>query len=133
MVQVVHELDVLRAIELSLQKGKRGVYNIRGPGELPLSKAFQRLGKRPMFWPEGVAQRAINSLWHSRLVNFPAPEIDHIRYLCMVDDSKARRELGYRHDSDMERTLAVGRRRVVSRSSRGASTRVLEHVLGRAA
>jgi UDP-glucose 4-epimerase len=105
MVQVVHELDVLRAIELSLQRGKRGVYNIRGPGELPLSKAFQRLGKRPMFWPEGVAQRAVNSLWHSRLVNFPAPEIDHIRYLCMVDDTRARRELGYSHGFDMERTL----------------------------
>jgi UDP-glucose 4-epimerase len=105
MVQVVHELDVLHAIELSLQKGKRGVYNIRGPGELPLSKAFQRLGKRPMFWPEGVAQRAINSLWHSRIVNFPAPELDHIRYLCMVDDQKARTELGYNHRFDMERTL----------------------------
>lgn len=105
MVQVVHELDVLRAIELSLQPGKRGVYNIRGPGELPLSKAFKRLGKRPMFLPEGVAQRAINGLWHSRLMNFPAPEIDHIRYLCMVDDTKARRELGYAHAFDMDRTL----------------------------
>jgi UDP-glucose 4-epimerase len=105
MVQVVHELDVLHAIEISLQKGKRGVYNIRGPGELPLTKAFQRLGKRPMFWPEGVAQRAINSLWHSRIVNFPAPELDHIRYLCMVDDQKARDELGYKHAYDMERTL----------------------------
>lgn len=105
MVQVVHERDVLSAIELSLKQGVRGVYNIRGPGELPLSKAFQRLGKRPMFWPEGVAQRAINGLWHSRLVNFPAPELDHIRYLCMVDDSKARRELGYGHQCDIDRTL----------------------------
>jgi len=105
MVQVVHERDVLSAIELSLGKGKRGVYNIRGPGELPLTKAFQRLGKRPMFWPEGIAQRALNGLWHSRIVNFPAPELDHIRYLCMVDDEKARRELGYKHAFDMEGTL----------------------------
>jgi UDP-glucose 4-epimerase len=105
MVQVVHERDVLSAIELSLAKGKRGVYNIRGPGELPLSKAFQRLGKRPMFWPEGIAQRALNGLYHSRLVNFPAPELDHIRFLCMIDDQKARRELGYRHAFDMESTL----------------------------
>jgi UDP-glucose 4-epimerase len=105
MVQVVHERDVLSAIELSLAKGKRGVYNIRGPGELPLSKAFQRLGKRPMFWPEGIAQRALNGLYHSRIVNFPAPELDHIRFLCMIDDEKARRELGYRHAFDMESTL----------------------------
>jgi UDP-glucose 4-epimerase len=105
MVQVVHERDVLAAIELSLVKGKRGVYNIRGPGELPLSKAFQRLGKRPMVWPEGIAQRALNGLYHSRLVNFPAPELDHIRYLCMVDDEKARSELGYQHAFDMDSTL----------------------------
>ncbi len=106
MVQVVHERDVSSAIELSLTPGKRGVYNIRGPGELPLSKAFQSLGKRPMVWPEGIAQRALNGLYHSRLVNFPAPELDHIRYLCMVDDEKARRELGYQHAFDMESTLA---------------------------
>jgi UDP-glucose 4-epimerase len=107
MVQVMHERDVLAAIECSLAKGKRGVYNIRGPGELPLSKAFQRLGKRPMFWPEGIAQRLLNGLYQSRLVNFPAPELDHIRYLCMVDDEKARRELGYQHAFDMESTLAA--------------------------
>jgi UDP-glucose 4-epimerase len=106
MVQVVHERDVSSAIELSLVPGKRGVFNIRGPGELPLSKAFKSLGKRPMFWPEGIAQRALNGLYHSRLVNFPAPELDHIRYLCMVDDEKARRELGYSHAFDMESTLA---------------------------
>jgi UDP-glucose 4-epimerase len=106
MVQVVHERDVLRAIELALERGRRGVYNVRGPGELPLSRAFEKLGKRPMYWPAGVAQRAINGLWHSRIVNFPAPELDHIRYVCMVDDQKARNELGYVHEYDMNATLA---------------------------
>lgn len=106
MIQVVHERDVLHALELSLAKGKRGVYNIRGPGELPLSRAFQKLGKRPIYLPAGVAQRAINGLWHSRIVSFPAQELDHIRYVCMVDDIKARNELGYGHSHDMDKTLA---------------------------
>jgi len=105
MIQVIHERDVLNALELSLARGKRGVYNIRGPGELPLSRAFQKLGKRPMYWPAGIAQRAINGLWRSRIVNFPAQELDHIRYVCMVDDVKARQELGYTHSYDMDRTL----------------------------
>jgi UDP-glucose 4-epimerase len=105
MVQVIHEQDVQRAIELALEPGKRGIYNIRGPGELPLSRAFDMLGRKPIFWPAGIAQRALTQLFRSRLTNFPAPELDHIRYVCMVDDSRARRELGYRHRFDMRDTI----------------------------
>lgn len=105
MVQVIHECDVQHAIELSLQPGRRGIYNIRGPGELPLSKALELLGRKPVFWPAGLAQRALTGLWRSGLTSFPAPELDHIRYVCMVDDTRARRELGYRHRFDMRETV----------------------------
>lgn len=105
MVQLIHERDVLRAIELALLPGKRGVYNIRGPGELPLSKAFQMLGKNPVFWPSGLAKRALNGLWRSRMSNFPSAELDHIRYVCMVDDHRARAELGYLHHFGIQQTL----------------------------
>jgi UDP-glucose 4-epimerase len=105
MVQVVHERDVLHAIELALAPHRRGIYNIRGPGELPLSRAFQMIGKQPVFWPAGMAKRALNGLWRSRLGRFPAPEIDHIRYVCMVDDHRARSSLGYSHRYDIQQTL----------------------------
>lgn len=105
MVQVVHESDVAHAIELALEPGRRGVYNIRGPGELPLSQAFRVVGKRPVPMPASLAQQAIKTLWRSRLGSFPAPEIDYIRYLCMVDDSRARRELMYAPRFDMRQTL----------------------------
>ena len=109
MVQVIHERDVLSALELSIAPGRRGIYNLRGPGELPLSRAFELLGKRPIFWPAGLAQRALNGLWRSRLTSFPAPELDHIRYVCMVDDTRARKELGYRHRFDMKATIEAVR------------------------
>lgn len=105
MVQVIHERDVQQAIELSLEPGRRGIYNLRGPGELPLSRAFEVLGRKPVFWPAGVAQRALNGLFRSGLSSFPAAELDHIRYLCMIDDTRARKELGYRHRHDMKQTL----------------------------
>ena len=88
-----------------MEPGKRGIYNLRGPGELPLSRAFEMLGRKPFFWPAGLAQRALNGLWASRLTSFPAAELDHIRYVCMVDDSRARRELGYRPRYDMQQTV----------------------------
>ncbi len=105
MVQVVHERDVVHALECALEPGRRGIYNIRGPGELPLTKAFAALGKRPFQLPASLAQQAINTLWRSRLGSFPAPEIDYIRYLCMVDDTLARKELGYAPRFTMQETL----------------------------
>jgi UDP-glucose 4-epimerase len=47
----------------------------------------------------------MSSAWSSRAGGFPAPEIDHLRYICMVDDSRARRELGFRPRYDLEQTL----------------------------
>jgi UDP-glucose 4-epimerase len=105
MVQVVHERDVVHAIELALEPKRRGIYNVRGPGELPLSRAFQMIGKEPVFWPASVAKRALQGLWRSGITNFPAPELDHVRYVCMVDDSRARQSLGYGHRHDIQQTL----------------------------
>lgn len=105
MVQVVHEKDVVSAIQLALRPGVRGVYNIKGPGELPLSHAFRALGRRPHKLPTGVAKRALNSMWRSRLSSFPAPQVDHVRFVCMVDDTRARQELGYSPRYNLVETL----------------------------
>lgn len=107
MVQLIHERDVVRAILLALEPGKRGVFNLRGPGELPLSRAFEKVGRRPIALPASVALRALKGLWRTRIGTFPAAELDYIRYVCMVDDSRARKELGYTHAYDLEATLAA--------------------------
>lgn len=106
MVQVIHERDVVEAISLALQPGVRGIFNLRGPGELPLSKVLGRLGRRPRAVPAFAAKAALERLWKLRLTSFPAPEIDFIRYLCMVDGSRAEEVLGFRAQQDMARTLA---------------------------
>jgi UDP-glucose 4-epimerase len=95
MVQVIHERDVVRAIELALRPGVRGIFNIRGPGEIPLSSLVRRAGGRPRVVPALLARTALDQLWKLRLSSFPSQELDHLRYVCMVDDSRARAELGY--------------------------------------
>ena len=106
MVQVILERDVVEAISLALRPGVRGIFNLRGPGELPLSKILNRLGRRPRAVPAFAAKAALERLWKLRLTSFPAPEIDFIRYLCMVDGSRAEEVLGFQATQDMERTLA---------------------------
>jgi len=105
MVQPVHERDVVHALELALEPGARGIYNLKGPGELPLSRALAELGRRPRAVPTSLARRAITGLWNTHLGSFPSPELDHIRFQCMVDDSRARRELGYAPKYTMRETL----------------------------
>ena len=51
MLQVIHERDVVEAILLALEPGARGIYNLRGPGELPLSLMIRMLGKKPLSVP----------------------------------------------------------------------------------
>jgi UDP-glucose 4-epimerase len=105
MMQVIHERDVVEAISLALQPGSRGIFNLRGPGELPLSRMLRLLGRRPIAVPGPLIRGVASSLWSSRAAGFPTPEVDHLRYICMVDDTRARQQLGFKHKYDMERTL----------------------------
>jgi UDP-glucose 4-epimerase len=105
MMQVIHERDVVEALALALRPGGRGIFNLRGPGELPLSRMLRLLGKRPIAVPGPLIKGVASSLWSSRAAGFPTPEVDHLRYLCMVDDTRAREQLGFVPKYDMERTL----------------------------
>ena len=95
MMQLIHERDVVRAIQLALQPGVRGIYNLRGPGEMPLSHYVRQAGGKPRVLPSPLARMTLDQLWKLRLSSFPSQELDHLRYVCMVDDTRAREELGY--------------------------------------
>ena len=95
MVQLIHEEDVCRALRLALKPGARGVYNIVGPGEAPLSAVLRELGRRPVPVPHFLVRPLVKLLFDARLSSFPPGEIDHIQYLCAVDGSRAARDLGW--------------------------------------
>ena len=48
MVQLIHEEDAARAMVEALRPGLRGVYNVVGPGEVPLSAVLRELGRTPI-------------------------------------------------------------------------------------
>ncbi|MCB9592069.1 MAG: SDR family oxidoreductase [Sandaracinaceae bacterium] len=105
MVQLIHERDVVEAIALALQPGVRGIFNLRGPGEVPMSHAFRILGKRTQSVPAPIAGAVLDRLWRYRMTSFPTPELDHIRYVCMVDDTRAREVLGFQPKYGLEDTI----------------------------
>jgi UDP-glucose 4-epimerase len=95
MVQPVHEEDVVQALRLALRPGVRGIFNVGGPGVLPLSEAIRRMGKPSLPIPHFLARSTLDRLWRLGLSEFPGREIDYLRYVCMVDDRRARKDLGY--------------------------------------
>src|SRR3954466_10645757 len=105
MVQLIHQEDVARAVALALKSGVRGVYNVVGPGELPLSAALRELGRTPVPVPHLIARPLLDKLFQYRLAGFPSAELDHLQFLCTVDGSRAERELGFRPAYTLRQTI----------------------------
>ena len=110
MVQIIHEEDVARAIERCLQPGIRGVFNLPGCRPAPLSALLDMAHARPRPIPHPLAEAMLERAWKLRLARFPAPELDHLRYVCMVDGQRAQDVLGFEAAHDLDATMTHLRR-----------------------
>jgi len=95
-VQLIHYQDIAEAVACALEPGRRGIYNIVGPGEVPLSAVLKELGREPIAIPHPVAGPILSLAFRLGLSSFPVAELDFIRYVCMVDGRRASAELGFR-------------------------------------
>jgi UDP-glucose 4-epimerase len=105
MIQIVHELDVAEAIACALRPHARGIYNITGPGQLPLSAILAELGKKTVPVPHLLAKPMWRTFWSLGLSGFPVEELDFIKYVCMVDGSRAEAELAYHPQKSLRDTI----------------------------
>jgi UDP-glucose 4-epimerase len=107
MLQIVHEDDVIRAILLVLQKDGRGIYNITGPGALPLSALLRAMGRRRIPVPHPLLSLVDRVAFAARISEFPPNALDFLRFSCIVDGVKAKAELGYEAAHDLKQTIAA--------------------------
>ncbi len=105
MIQLIHEEDVVKALTLAMRSGTTGVFNVVGPGEAPLSRILALLGRRPVPMPDFMIRAALERAFALRATNFPAPELRHIQYNCVVDGSLARRVLGFEPQYGLVETI----------------------------
>ena len=105
MMQVIHEDDVAEAIVCALEPQARGIYNVTGPGEIPLSVALTELGRQTYPVPHVVAKPLWSLAFRLGMSTFPVPQWDFIRYVCMVDGTRATTELGYRPRHSLRETI----------------------------
>jgi UDP-glucose 4-epimerase len=93
--QLVHEVDVLAAFKLAIDRDHPGTYNIVGDGVLPLSTIVRLAGRKcqPLFHP--LAGVAVGALWAAQAAPFPSSFLRYLRYLCVADGEKAQ-DMGFR-------------------------------------
>ena len=105
MIQIIHEQDVVTGIVRALKPGIRGVFNLVGPGAVPLSSLIAAAGGRRLPIPNLPFRLGTSLLYRLRLTEFPSPELDHIRYVCMVDGRHAREVLEFEPEHGVRETL----------------------------
>jgi UDP-glucose 4-epimerase len=110
MMQVVHEEDVARAIQLSLERGVSGPFNIVGPSALPLREILREVGAEVLPVPHVGGVQAMSVLWRLGLVRFPTAHADFVRFPLVVSGERAKRELRYKPEIPLRETIRSVRR-----------------------
>lgn len=95
MIQLVHEDDFVDAVARALVPGLRGVFNITGTTQAPLSRILEVRGTQTVPLPSMLFGAALTRVRALRLTRHDANELVHLKYSCLVDGARAARELGF--------------------------------------
>jgi len=107
LIQLVHQNDVVRAMELCMKPGLRGVFNIDGPSAVPVSVVLRELNKKSVPVPDFMLRSALSQMWRMHLTRFPPPEVDHIQWPATVDGSRARKEMDYAPEVSLSKIFSL--------------------------
>ncbi len=106
--QVLHEDDLALAFELALRPGLRGVFNVTGPGEVPLHVVVEESGAARFPIPEPLVKLFAGRLGFARV---PQGAIDFLKYPCTVDGRRFVHATGFAPRHNLRETLRSMRAR----------------------
>jgi UDP-glucose 4-epimerase len=110
MMQFIHEEDVGEAIALALEHGLQGVFNVAGPGQVPLSIAIRETGARGLPLPEFVARPLMARLFKMGLWPYPEGAIDYLKFPVTLSGKRFVEATNYRPLFGLEEIFASLRR-----------------------
>jgi UDP-glucose 4-epimerase len=106
--QVLHEDDLAQAFELALRPGLKGVFNVTGPGEVPLHVVVEESGAKRFPIPEPLVKLLAGRLGFARI---PQGAIDFLKYPCTVDGRRFAEATGFEPAHNLRETLRSMRAR----------------------
>jgi UDP-glucose 4-epimerase len=95
LLQFVHESDAAMALELAVTADAQGPINIVGKGVLPYTTVLALMGRVPLPIPHFLARPLSRALWMTQVFDSPPSFLDFLRYVCVADGQRARRELSF--------------------------------------
>jgi UDP-glucose 4-epimerase len=109
MMQFMHEDDAAEAVLLAIEARLRGVFNLVGPGAVPLHVAVRETGSRVLPLPDLLARAIIQQLFRWGLYPFPPRAIDFAMYQCTLDGTRFREATGFTPRFSLGETFAAVR------------------------
>jgi len=88
MMQFIHEEDLSEAIALALEHGLQGVFNVTGPGEVPLHTAIRETGGTAFPLPELVMRPLFARLFRWGILPYPPGAIDFLKFPVTVSGAR---------------------------------------------
>jgi len=80
MMQFIHEEDLSEAIALALEHSLQGVFNVTGPGQVPLHTAIRETGGRALPVPEPILRAVFDRAWRWGFQAIPPAALDYLKY-----------------------------------------------------
>ncbi|MDG2305882.1 MAG: NAD-dependent epimerase/dehydratase family protein [Candidatus Binatia bacterium] len=105
LLQFIHEQDLTESIVSALESRVRGVFNIVGPGAVPLSVAVRETGSTAVPLPEPLAVFLLDRLFRYGLFPVPADAVDFVKYPCTIDGRRFQDASGFEPLLGLEDTL----------------------------
>lgn len=107
MMQFLHEDDLAEAVMLALETKVRGVFNVAGPGAVPLKRALKEMGRQRVSVPDPFAHLLIRTLFNLNIYQFPEGAIDFIKFPCTVSDARFREATGFQPRHSLAETFST--------------------------
>lgn len=111
MIQVIHEEDTVEALALAVHARVTGIFNIEGPGAVPISVIIKERGAVPVPIPSILAPafwrwfRRYIYLVSGRHIKFSTADMDYLKFPCNVDGRKTREILKFQPNYTLRDTI----------------------------
>jgi 1-acyl-sn-glycerol-3-phosphate acyltransferase len=96
MMQFIHEEDVSEAIALALEHGLQGVFNVVGPGAVPLSVAIRESRRTAWPLPEPLLRPLLDRLFRLGPRAVPVGAMDYVKYPVTLSGKRFGDATGFR-------------------------------------
>jgi UDP-glucose 4-epimerase len=105
MMQFIHEEDFAEAIALTVERELQGVFNVTGPGEVPLHTAIREAGASAIPLPEPLLRPALAGLFDFGLFPYPPGALDYLKFPITVSGERFIDASGFQPAYDLVETL----------------------------